>query len=207
MFEDYTFEYLPIPESQKTREKAPTYRELGFSHVKFPDLPAHLDPEFKTFTYGHVLRGFGDLQCLLRLKKTDVLFFHATLQKQEDWSTCIIGYFRNIQVYDCRKLSTKEVLKFKLKEFADNAHLKRVNPSVDLLIKGGRDSELLNKAFPLAKDNNPFALKKSLSNLILTATGKQIVPGSPWFRWTLASSNTNELLRRIETWESARCSK
>lgn len=207
IFEDFTFEYLPIPESEKTREKVPTYRELGFSHAKFPDLPVHLDPEFKTFTYGHVKRGFGDLRCLLQLKKSDVLFFYATLQKEAQWSTYIIGYFRNIQVYDCRKLSTKMVLKFKFKGFVNNAHLKRVDPSVDLLIKGGRGSKLSNKAFPLAEKNDPLTLQEPLSKTILTATGKQVVPGSPWFRWTLTCSNANELLRRIEMWESARRSE
>ena len=207
IFKDYTFQYLPIPESQKTREKVSTYEELGFSHVKFPDLPVHLDPEFETFTYGHVRRGFGDLQCLLALKKSDVLFFYATLQKEEEWSTYVIGCFRNIEVYDCRELSAKEVLTLRFKGFANNAHLKRVNPSVDLLIKGGNGSKLLHKAFPLAKDKKPLALQNSLSKIILTATGKSIGSGSPWFRWILTCSNTNELLRRIETWESVRRSK
>ncbi len=207
IFQDYAFEYLPIPEGQKTREKVSTYEELGFSQVKFPDLPVHLDPEFETFTYGHVRRGFGDLRCLLALKKGDVLFFFATLQKEEAWSTYVIGYFRNVEVCDCRELLGKEVLKLRFKIFANNAHLKRVNPSVDLLIKGGNGSKLLHKAFPLAEDKRPLALRNSLDKIISTATGKSISSGSPWFRWTLTCSNTNELLKRIETWNSARRSK
>jgi len=204
IFQDYAFQYLPIPECQRTREKVSTYEELGFSHVKFPDLPVHLDPEFETFTYGHVRRGFGDLRCLLALKKGDVLFFYATLQKEEAWSTYIIGYFRNIEVYDCRELSAKEVLTLKFKGFANNAHLKRVDPSVDLLIKGGNGSKLLHKAFHLAEDKRPLALQSSLSRIIFTATGKSISSGSPWFRWILTCSNTNELLKRIESWQSVR---
>jgi len=204
IFKDFTFEYLPIPESEKTREKVPTYQELGFSHVRFPDFPAHLDPEFTTFTYGHVKRGFGDLRCLLQLKKSDVLFFYATLQMGKGWSTNIIGYFRSLQVYDCRKLSTKEILELRFKGFTNNAHLKRVDPSVDLLIKGGRSSKLLGRAFSLAKENDPFTLREPLGKIILTATGKQVVPGSPWFRWTLTCGKTNELLKRIEILDSGR---
>ena len=105
IFRDFTFEYLPIPESRKTRDHVFTYQDLGFAHVKFPDLPAHLDPEFETFTYGHVTRGFGDIRNLLKLSDSDILFFYATLQKASDWSTYIIGYFRNLKVYDCRGLS------------------------------------------------------------------------------------------------------
>lgn len=197
IFKDYTFEYLPIPESNRTREKVPTYRGLGFGQVKFPDMPVHLDPEFEAFTYGHVRRGFGDLQNLLKLAKNDVLFFYATLQKKNNWSTYIIGYFRNLYIFDCRRLSMKEILSLKSKGFANNAHLKRVDPSVDLLIKGGDGSKLLEKAFPLAEDNDPLVLKKSLKDLIHTATGKAIRDGTPWFRWMLTCNDPNLLLQEI----------
>lgn len=50
IFKDLTFEYLPIPEGQRTRERVPTYRELGLTHARYPDLRVHLDPEFETFT-------------------------------------------------------------------------------------------------------------------------------------------------------------
>jgi len=201
LFEDFTFEYLPIPESEKTREKVPTYRELGFGHVKFPDLPVHLDPEFQTLTYGHVTRGFGDLRNLLSLKKDDILFFYATLQKENEWSTYIIGCFRNLEVYDCRRLSTKEILGFKSRGFTRNAHLKRVDPSVDLLIKGGKGSRLLEKAFPLAQETYNLALRESLRDIILTATGKEIRSGTPWFRWTLTCNSSDRLLHQVLQWQ------
>lgn len=198
IFEDSTFEYLPIPESQRTREHVPTYRELGFTHVRYPDVPVHLDPEFETSTYGHVRRGFGDIKSLLKLDENGVLFFYATLQKQDRWNTYIIGYFRNPIVYDCRALSRKEVLSFKSRGFANNAHLKRLNPSVDLLIKGGEDSRLLSKAFPLAEDEDNLALREPLSEIIRTATGKRVALGTPWFRWTLTCSSTDKLPQMIE---------
>jgi len=199
IFRDYTFQYLPIPEFRKTIERVPTYKDLGFDHVKFPDLSVHLDPEFQAFTYGHVKRGFGDVQCLLRLAESDVLFFYATLQKEEQWFPYIIGFFRNLTVHDCRELSTEQVLGFKSTGFSNNAHLKRVHPSVDFLIKGGNDSKLLKRAFPLAEEDNQLVLRKPLIEIIHTATGKRIRSGAPWFRWTLTSEKASELLDRIES--------
>lgn len=202
IFRDFSFEYIPIPEFKRIREQVPTYRDLGFAHVKSPDLPVHLDPEFQTFTYGHVRRGFGDMQSLLRLKENDVLFFYSTLQKESQWSTYIIGYFRNLTLYDCRELSVKEILGFKSRGFAKNAHLKRVDPSVDLLIKGGEGSRLLRKAFPLAEENNHLALREPLRDIIQTATGKNITSGTPWFRWTLTCGECREIFSMINNFQN-----
>lgn len=197
IFEDFTFEYLPIPELRKTGQRVPTYRKLGFKHVKCPDLLVHVDPGFETFTYGHVRRGFGDIESLLKLTKNDVLFFYATLKKKEKWSTYIIGYFRSLEIYDCRKLSAIAIANLRFRGFGNNAHLKRLDPSVDLLIKGGRDSTLLNQAFPLADSNNPLTLQKSLTNIVYTVSGKRIKSGTPWFRWTLICKDATQLLNII----------
>lgn len=201
IFDDYRFEYLPIPEKSKIIEKVPSYRELGFLHVRFSDLPVHLDPEFETFTYGHVERGYGDVKNLLRLGKDDVLFFCATLQKGNSRSYYIIGYFKSIKIYDCRRLATNEIFILKNEGFSNNAHLKRADPHVDILVKGGEGSGLLEKAFPLSKENNNRALAKPLEDIVLTATGKRVKPGTPWFRWTLISSNAEKLLGMIEMWQ------
>lgn len=199
IFKDSTFEYLPIPESSITTEEVPTYRELGFAYVNFPDLPVHLDPEFRTFTYGHVRRGFGDMKSLLQLKKNDTLLFYATLQKDGKWSTYVIGYFRNLQVHDCRGRQRKKILALRSRGFANNAHLKRVDPSVDLLIKGGNGSGLLTRAFPLAEDDDYLTLRKPLKDIIRTPTGKRIMSGAPWFRWTLICSKPKNLLELLQT--------
>jgi hypothetical protein len=198
---DLSFDYLPIPEKEKTKEKVLTYRELGFAHVKFPDLPVHLDPEFDTYTYGHVTRGFGDIESLLQLKNNGVLLFHATLQREYDWSVYIIGYFKNIEIHDCRKLSVDEIHKIKSKGFENNAHLKRVKPSVDFLFKGGEGSKRLEKAYPLAEDLDPLVLRKSLKDIIRTPTGKAVISGKPWFRWTLTCVDCAELLEMVEAWQ------
>jgi hypothetical protein len=108
IFQDLTFEYLPMPETE-TIQEAVTYRELGFEKVKFPDEFVHHDPEFVTFTYGHVRRGFGDIQSLLKMKQGGILFFYVTLQNGDRWSPHIIGYFRNLEMFDCRRLVKKEI--------------------------------------------------------------------------------------------------
>jgi len=201
ILKDYRFEFLPIPEMRKTSDKIPTYRDLGFSRVKFPDLQVHLDPEFETFTYGHVRRGFGDIANLTKMKKDDCLFLYATLENEDGWAPYIIGYFRNPEVFDCRRLTNAKILSLKSKGFGNCAHLKRVDPHVDLLIKGGVGSKRLLKAFPMAEEGNNLALAKRLDDLVLTSTSKKVKSGAPWFRWTLTSSNAEELLEMIEAWQ------
>ncbi|HML01895.1 MAG TPA: hypothetical protein VK487_00825 [Candidatus Bathyarchaeia archaeon] len=74
IFRDSTFEYLPVLEVAKTTTRILTDRELGFANVRYPDLPVHLDPEFETFTYGHVKRGFGDVKSILELFRISILY-------------------------------------------------------------------------------------------------------------------------------------
>jgi hypothetical protein len=198
-FSDGTFEYLPLSEIVKTTERVPTYRELGFSQVKFPDIPVHLDPEFKTFTYGHVKRGFGDIKCFKELETGDLLVFYSTLQYGGTWAPFIIGYFRIQRVINCRELSVDNILSLKSKGFQNNAHLKREDPHVDFLVKGDNTSRLLRRAFPLAEHTKPLTLRGLLKELILTPTGKRIENGKPWHRWTLVCGNPLELLRIIES--------
>jgi hypothetical protein len=199
IFKNFRFEYLPIPEEKETIERIPTYRYLGFTHVKYPDLPVHLDPEFETFTYGHKMRGFGDVRNLLKLRRDDTLFFYATLQREDDWFPYVIGYFRNLTVLDCRKMPLEEMRHLKTRGFKNNAHLKRIDPHIDLLIKGGEGSTLLNRAFPLAEDKDHSSLRDSFKDLIFTATGKSIKSGAPWFRWTLICQECAKLVTLINS--------
>ncbi|MCJ7635414.1 hypothetical protein MUP77_23870, partial [Candidatus Bathyarchaeota archaeon] len=132
-----------------------------------------------------------------------ILFFYSTLQEESGWSVYIIGYFENLRIYDCRKLDKSEIYNLHQEGFASNAHLKRSDPSVDLLIKGGAGSRLLHKAFPLAEKISKLTLRPSLRSIVRTATGKNIRPGSPWFRWTLTCERPAELLEMIECHERA----
>jgi hypothetical protein len=205
IFKDLTFEYLPIPETAKTTARVPTYGELGFTSVHYRDLPVHLDPEFRTFTYGHVKRGFGDIQSIHKLQRDDALFFYATLQKESEWAPYIIGYFRDLEWHDCREMSVEEILSFKMKGFSNNAHLKREEPHADFLIKGGENSEYLTKAFALTIEDNHLKLRDELEDIILTTTGKKIESGKPWFRWTLTCSKCRELIEAIEVIGNDHC--
>lgn len=199
IFQDGTFEYMPIPEVAETARKVPTYRDLGFASVKFPDLPVHFDPEFETFTYGHVRRGFGDTSSLVRLRedKKGILFFYATLQKDENWAPYLIGYFKELQIHDCRGKSKKEILKLENSGFSNNAHLKRLDPSVDFLIKGGEDSRMLKRAFKLAEGLGNERIAKKLKKIVLTASGKKVKSGTHWYRWTLICHEAERLFDLI----------
>lgn len=197
IFDDGTFEYLPIPEEAETVEKVPTYLGLGYCDVKFPNLPVHVDPEFETFTYGHVKRGFGDISSILKLSKDDVLFFYASLRNRGSWAPFIIGYFKALEIHDCRHLSIEEIASFKSKGFSNNAHLKRVEPHVDFLIKGGLGSKLLKQAFPLSTDGKPLEMLDCIREMLLTPSGEQIKSTAPWFRWTLISNKAEVLLENL----------
>jgi hypothetical protein len=55
----------------------------------------------------------------------------------------------------------------------------------------------LQRAFPLAENNTRQVLREPLRRIILTTTGKEIKPGTPWFRWTLICENSQDLLTMI----------
>jgi len=199
---DTTFEYLPIPEGKETVNDIPTYSELEWiekENLKKSNLPVHLDPEFKTYTYGHIKRGFGDVSSILDLEKGDYFFFHSTLADLEDsnkWLTAIIGYLEVKKIVDCRDLSSSEIKA--INGFENNAHLKRKEPNVDFLVSGTEDSKLLERCIPLSSLKSPRCLKEDSEELIRTPTGKKINGGSPWFRWTLKILEPEKILKRVE---------
>jgi hypothetical protein len=183
----HEFVYLPIPEDWELKRPVPTYRELGFADVAYPHLPVHLDPEFETFTYGHRTR-FGDAR-LWKMEQGDILFFYATLDllpERKKWGAYIIGYFIVDHVQDTRTL-TREQIK-SLKGFENNAHMKRVNPRVDLLVKGSSDSQLYKHAIQLSHPEDTRRLHPTLASLLTTVTGKP-VGGAGWHRWLLYSES------------------
>ncbi len=142
------FVYLPIEETFETNPPAPTFAELGFSTLKFPHHQVHVDPEFDTYTYGHVAR-FGD-SCLWRMKRGDVLFFFATLDllpHLRNWGLYILGHFFVSRVLDTRGMNQDEIRN--LKGFENNAHARQTKRVVQLLVKGNRKSRLYKRAIPL----------------------------------------------------------
>jgi len=129
--------------------------------------------------------------------KKGILFFYATLQKDENWAPYLIGYFKELQIYDCRGKSKKEILKLGNLGFSNNAHLKRLDPSVDFLIKGGADSRMLKRAFKLAEGLGHERIADELKEIVLTASGKKVKTGAPWYRWTLICHEAERLLDLI----------
>lgn len=184
------FVYLPIESADVELAKpAPTYRELGFPHVSYPDLPVHLDPEFETATYGHVTRGFGD-SVLWALQPGDLLYFYATLDllpSRRKWGVYIIGYFAIDHVQDTRWLEAPEIRS--LKPFAKNAHLKEADPRrhLHLLVKGSTDSRLYTHAIELSDPEDNWRLHPNFAGLLTTPSGKALTGVNGWWRWVHCS--------------------
>lgn len=181
------FAYLPIPETEPLVCPAPTYADLGFADLPHPDLPVHLDPEFDTFTYGH-RRRFGDAR-LWDLRPGDLLFFYATLDhlpERRAWGLYAIGYFVVEEALDVRGWPPDQVMA--LSAFRANAHLKRVEPGVDLLVRGGPGSRLLQTALPLSDPDDPRRPHPALDGLLTTVTGRPL-GGQGWWRWLLCSQS------------------
>src|SRR5438309_1882569 len=104
LFQDGSFEYVPIPENPK---KA-TSQSLRFAQIaarsggsvdqfvpsRYRGALAHYDPEFETFTYGDPTK-YKRGQ-LLRLTREDLLVFYAGLRPPEQRTGSqlyLIGYF------------------------------------------------------------------------------------------------------------------
>jgi hypothetical protein len=179
---------------------APTYRQLGFTDldrkcpkllaVKYPDAYAHVDPEFQSFTYGHMKRVGDDI--LWELRQGDILFFYSTLDLLPDrkrWSVYIIGYFEVDEKEDTRGKTQGEIRS--LPGFQSNAHLRHVNvgADLDLLVRGSTASRLYEHAIPLSEVGDPTRVHSSFVRGLSTVTGRAIEGGRTWHRWILCGED------------------
>jgi Nucleotide modification associated domain 3 len=157
IFEDGSFEYIPIPEVDPDSNESRTYENtkgrkgqpLAYylpSRVK--DSCMHFDPEFETFTYGDPT---SKRKFLLKLDKDDLLVFYAGLTpfmntKYEE-ALYIIGYFTIDQIIDFNQLTETEADEI-AQRYQNNAHIKRSIDYQDLVIVVGNKekSRLLDKA-------------------------------------------------------------
>ena len=162
IFEDCSFEYIPISEGDPKSKEDRTYKNtIGRSGKPLSTyLPEgienrtmHFDPEFETFTYGDPT---SKRKYLLKLGKDDLLVFYAGLtpfkNKKHKKALYIIGYFTIEKVIDFNQLTRKEVKKcYQL--YPNNAHLKRSYDTEDLVIVVGHEdkSKLLDKAILISK--------------------------------------------------------
>ena len=162
IFEDGSFEFIPISEyddnSKENRTYLNTIGRKGKPFSNYVPKPIwnytmHFDPEFDTFTYGDPTskRNF-----LLKLDKGDLLVFYAGLTpyKNSVYKTAlyIIGYFLVDKIIDFNKLSKKEI-ETAFKEYSNNAHIKRKDDVNDLVIAVGdhKHSKLLDKAILISE--------------------------------------------------------
>ncbi|PWI49617.1 hypothetical protein CEE45_00365 [Candidatus Heimdallarchaeota archaeon B3_Heim] len=161
IFNDGSFEYIPISEKKESAENRTFITTIGRSGKFLSDyLPKkvasrkfHFDPEFETFTYGDPT---SKRNYLVNLIENDLLVFYAGLTpyKTNKYKEAlyIIGYFTVDKVIDFSQ-TNRSVAKSHHKLFSNNAHIKRSHHSKDLIIVIGKkgNSRLLEEAVLISK--------------------------------------------------------
>jgi hypothetical protein len=163
IFEDGSFEFVPIPEYPGAPRAVPVYSETPgrwgrvlstYVPKALIDAPMHYDPEFETCTYGDpttIKRRY-----LLKLHQGDLLVFYAGLKpyKNDVYETAlyIIGYFTIDRIIDFNESTRKQIAAY-CEEFANNAHLGRDSWYHNLVIASGdkNKSRLLDHAIKISK--------------------------------------------------------
>jgi hypothetical protein len=158
IFADGSFEYVPIPDGFGLDER--TYRTIvgqrGASLAdllprkvgrRLADRSVHLDPEFKTFTYGDPTPPKRGLR---RLGEGDLLVFYAGLAGWDipsDPALYLIGYFEVERAGLATEFSAADIGCL----FEENFHVR--HPAIFeaqrrelVLVKGGPASRLLTRA-------------------------------------------------------------
>lgn len=218
---DGQFDFVPIPESEPTREDAhvPTYAELDaeldldVDVSAVADTPVHLDPEFDGYPYceGYT---YGDpygakAGPISELKAGDFLFFYATLDtgnerpdwQPSDWGAFLVGHFRLARdplgpdEYHAAGEPTRAA-------FANNAHVKRQPFDARVLVQGDVwGSELYDAAVPLSSRADGSEANRLVTDLSADS-GK-----GPWWRRPLRFDHeaTGELLDIHDTQAWGRC--
>ena len=204
IYEDGTFEYIPIPETYETTQQLtfddittqdgrPYTDYVGTNNVSSP---LHLDPEFTTYTYGDPTHKRSQLA---ELTEDDLLLFYAGLNPEVSEGhprLYVIGYFTVDTVHELDdKTPTERADLFD--RLANNAHIKRTkltpdskHPNQDaypVIVKGKPDqSRLLEKARPLTDayvsgTNQQYHMLDSVSRITGYSTNKDLTRASG--RW------------------------
>jgi len=181
IFEDGSFEYIPISEGDPQSIEHRTYRNTvgrsgkplsTYLPKEIAERVMHFDPEFETCTYGDPT---SKRKHLLKLERADLLVFYAGLTPFQNVShkeaLYLIGYFTVDVVVDLNRLSNREIGKcYNL--YSNNAHLKRSYFPEDLVIVVGHKnkSKLLDKAVLISqtrydKNGRPYqAVSEEMEN-------------------------------------------
>jgi hypothetical protein len=180
IYPDGRFQFVPIPETEPTREPVPTYADLdlegvpGYDPLAIGDQPVHLDPSFaeypccEAYTYGdpHPVKAGP----IAELSPGDWLLFYATLSTAAersppdsadleladwiapDWGAYLIGAFRIEMLLAPEQDTGSAALSSADRErFRTNAHLRRADFDARVLGAGDTtDSRLFDRAVPLS---------------------------------------------------------
>lgn len=211
IFDDGSFEFVPIPESVAP-PNAVTYNDrigrMGkrlstYVPPRMKNAPMHEDPEFLTYTYGDptTKRYF-----LLKLAVGDLLVFYAGLQPfatdRYQEALYIIGYFPIKRVIDFNSLSKAERDGY-CHQYSNNAHLKRQNALDNLVIvEGNKHSRILQKALlisekrPDKRGRMTHALSSEMEDLLgISGFIQRSIPP----RFVSGEHNVNSLINLLES--------
>jgi len=217
VYADGTFDFLPIPETEPTREPVPTYSDLASDlRMTIPDeirdMSVHLDPEFAGYpecdhhTYGdpHGVKA----RPLSDLAAGDWALFYATLDTASDtaddrpdwhpssWGAYLVGGLRLARdpVTDWETIPESERA-----VFANNAHVKRAEMDAAVLLAGDEASGLFDRAVPLSAPSGGVD-----ANALVTELSADSGKG-PWWRRPLRydADATDRLLSVIDSREFA----
>ena len=215
LFEDGSFEFIPIPEDRALPDPhAVRYRDLrsfnkpegdlkSYVPERLWDTPAHNDPEFKTLTYGDNCETSPRAASLRQMERGDLLLFIARLASfskpykapstrpthPTTYGFYLVGFLEIEEVLrdvQCRPRARD------LRRFSENAHVRR-GMSDDRLwdrfwVFGGSDrSRRFRRAVPVTR---------AMADRVFTSAD-----GSPW-QWPL---NRTELQVIGSYTRSCRC--
>lgn len=163
LFQDGSFEYLPIPDDSRTDKR--TYGNTAGRHGEslityFPESrrqrmmnqALHYDPEFDTFTYGDPTSPKAGLR---RLERGDLLVFYCGLQGWDFESApalYLMGYFEVEAAGRASDFEPDDMAH----RFADNFHVRHSSVYDEqknrlVLVKGMPNSRLLKTAVRISE--------------------------------------------------------
>ena len=175
IFENGTFEFIPIKENSKiSGEHILKYRDLKCSisndklikyfpknkREKLVNLAVHYDPEFETFTYGDIIDPKNPRSSNLQnIEKGDFLFFIASLTKyregyflRDSAAFYFIGYLEVVMLI----IEEKDLLAYK-NDISNNAHYRWYIDNLTevgdfLIVKGSEKSKRFKYSFRITRE-------------------------------------------------------
>ncbi|NHN60061.1 MULTISPECIES: hypothetical protein [Halorussus] len=178
IYDNGTFEYVPIPETQTGTAEPMTYANWGFAYQdttaatyfrrirpnkdeewiqgdELDNHPFHRDPNFEALTFGDKKGDNGTGRELKKLRQGDVLGFYAGLQNEGRKHRYVIGHFTVNNVIDLEHHRGERQAEL-LNESPNNAHSLRFqgegeSKHDDVVIIDGTDpGGLLSRALQIS---------------------------------------------------------